>query len=145
MFMIIDQMVSNRLRVGNDPKSAQAERNLIKRRMIDRCSTVLTRARLILMWVVSKMILTFSPLWCVSDCKNIWSSRMNQTVLLTNMPFFIKQRKWWRNCWIENIVNMSLKLWRHTNTKKRALNKMPCGKKENCHSWRRIGICRRSL
>ena len=30
-----------------------------------------------------------------------------------------------------------------TNNKKKALDKMPCEKKENCHSWCKIRICRR--
>ena len=46
------------------------------------------------------------------------------------------------NCYLmgQSIDNVFLQLWRHLNKKKRALNKMPCGKKENCRSWCPIRI-----
>ena len=43
------------------------------------------------------------------------------------------------------LLNVLLQLWRQTNNKKSALNKMPYVHIENCHSWRRMRICRRSL
>ena len=85
--------------------------------------------------------------WLVINYQDKWSifCSLFEVILKTEQKFILTKvhlpMSWSEfnsgNCYLmrQSIDNVSLQLWRHINNKKRALNKMPCGKKENCSSW----------